>query len=354
MKKFKTNLYQEIVKQIKNFKDSPLENLCYLINVVGFLMAIVGGIVSYVIFITNGVYAEHVAILKENGIGNMKEAFTSGTVSYFTKGIPGSIALLLVLTNLILSIIICVKNSGIAKKIAMFVALSLFGVTGIFFFFYFLAASGFFGHNYNSDNIFIQLYNKTSNMETFLIVFTCILLASIILQIILLCCTYETKGIFINTLYMAIAYFIAIPLIILFLENIIPLVAGAVYIIIIVAILLVIGFVLLSGASEGGSSGVSSGSSGSSKGGGASSSEPKPAAPKPRDRVVKEKNRAFVPKGLKVVRVKGFTHDYVATENFVGMTYELCSVEELEKGKFHIFDTDSGREITKYEIPWQK
>ena len=354
MVKFIKNSYLETVCRIKNFKDDPIGSLNYLINVVVFLMAIIGGIVSYIVFITNGVYAEHIEIFKENGIGGMSEAFTFGTIACFTKGIPGIIAICLIITNIILSTIAYIKVSGIFKKVAIIIDLSIFTLSGAFLVFFDAVGKGLFGTDFNSDNIFIQLFNKINNMETFVLVLMGIFAGSALLLIVLLIITHESRGMFYNTFLNSILYFAAAPLLVLFLENIIPLVSSALYVALFCVILFVIIKVILSSGAGGDSASSSNGGfSGSSKSSG-STGAPKPATPKPKDRVVTEKDRAYVPKGLKVVRVKGLMHDYVATENFVGVTYELCSVEALEKDKFHIFETESGREITKYEIPWQK
>ena len=49
----------------------------------------------------------------------------------------------------------------------------------------------------------------------------------------------------------------------------------------------------------------------------------------------------------------GNFNDYVASDNGA-MIREICSLELFEKGEFHIYEAESGREVKSSEIPWKK
>ena len=57
--------------------------------------------------------------------------------------------------------------------------------------------------------------------------------------------------------------------------------------------------------------------------------------------------------GIKLYKVHGVMHDYIATDNGL-VDRELCSLSDYEKGKFHIYEEKTKREIKSEEIPWKK
>ena len=61
-------------------------------------------------------------------------------------------------------------------------------------------------------------------------------------------------------------------------------------------------------------------------------------------------NRTF---GFKLWKIHGVMHDYIASDNGL-TTREICSLEMFEKGKFHIYESESGKEIKSSQIPWMK
>ena len=74
--------------------------------------------------------------------------------------------------------------------------------------------------------------------------------------------------------------------------------------------------------------------------------------------VVREKDCAYIPNfnktsGLKLYKVKGFTHDYIENDNGVASS-EICDLDSFRKGKFKIYESKTMREIKENEIPWRK
>ena len=127
--------------------------------------------------------------------------------------------------------------------------------------------------------------------------------------------------------------------------------------------LVVIGALIFFGikivASSGGEGGSSPSSSDSSSGGGSWSSShnekkvntgnlsERGEKKRANKELVIEETCAYVPYfnrtlGFKLWKVHGM------------ITREICSLEWFEKGKFHIYESESGREIKSSEIPWMK
>ena len=151
------------------------------------------------------------------------------------------------------------------------------------------------------------------------------------------------------------------------LENIIPMISGIV-VIAIIGLVIFIAFKLFLGGSGEGSS---------ASGGGSSYSNNNSYSRKVSDKKVNtgnlsehgEKKRqarelvieetcAYVPDlnsfgGFKLFKVHGFTEDYIESDNGIA-TRRICSLEWFQKGKYHIYESKSGREVKDSEIPWRK
>lgn len=75
-----------------------------------------------------------------------------------------------------------------------------------------------------------------------------------------------------------------------------------------------------------------------------------------RGELIKKDNCAYVPDynksgGFKLHKVHGMAHDYIESDNGI-MTREICDLEQFNKGKFHIYEAETMREIKGHEIPW--
>ena len=56
--------------------------------------------------------------------------------------------------------------------------------------------------------------------------------------------------------------------------------------------------------------------------------------------------------GIKLYKVHGVLHDYIEVYNGVGRS-EVCSLDDFESGRFHIYEKETGREIMPTEIRWR-
>ena len=352
-------------ESIKGFSSAPINNLGFFIPMAICLTSIVAGIVTYIMFIVNGGYSSQVGSIKENGLDGISEGFTSGTTGMMVSGIVGKILLALVVSELIVMLINYFKNRGKGMRIAMIVDLVVMGVvialpTVVFW----IAV----GELVFSEEQLYQALGKfegvTINLRAILITYLAVTLVSVICFIVFTLITAECRWMVGYTALSLLFAYIVMPLFFLILQNIIPLVAIAV-----IGALFFFGIKIF--ASSGGGGGSLPSSSGSSSGSGSWSSsynekkvntgnlsergEKKRAQKEP----VKEEACAYVsyfnrPFGIKLFKVHGVFYDYIGSNNGGLATREICTLESFEKGKFHIYESESGREIKSSEIPWEK
>ena len=201
---------------------------------------------------------------------------------------------------------------------------------------------------------FIGKYKELDINHVEEIVLGCMGIAAIALIIgfgILLAKEYE-EGVLL-TLFCAAMNYVAIPLIILFLENIIPLL-----ILIVVGIIIVIGLVTGLGESGGSSVGESSVSRTESREPSSSQNTTSKKA-EPEKTQERKANSSYIENyseagGTCLHKVKSsWGEDYIELDNSI-VTRRICSIKALEKGEYHIYDKKNGREITSAEISWKK
>ena len=153
---------------------------------------------------------------------------------------------------------------------------------------------------------------------------------------------------------------ILVPLIFLILQNIVSIFTGAVALLVIVAVI-GIGFLIFVGGKGGDREhiGTSSDASGSSFG--AENKRTKNNTNKSKEENKKmrsNKDSAYISNlnealGIQLFKVHGTFGDYIELDNHL-VNRKICSLEALEKGKFHIYDERTGREIKSIEVPWRK
>ncbi len=200
-----------------------------------------------------------------------------------------------------------------------------------------------------------------------LIAYVAVTLVSVICFVVFTLITAECRWMVGYTALSLVFAKIIMPLFFLILQNIIPLISGAVALVVIGA-LVFFGIMFAANSDGEGGSEASSSSSASSGGSWSSSYNEKKLntgnlseseeSKRKKDELVIEETRAYIPDlnrtfGFKLWKVHGMMNDYIASDNGI-TTREICSLEWFEKGKFHIYESESGREIKSSEIPWMK
>lgn len=336
----------EIKEALQDFRENPMEGLIFLLPVVILGISIVSGIVGYVSFIMQNGYKNQFAVIKSEGI---MESFTKGTSTFGIKGPIGTtIIILLIIQVLVMLISYFINSDGNAAMITDIVGVVVL-IGGI-------CLTQWQEHHWGTSFIrgiisFIGKYKELDIDHVEEIVLGCMGIAAIALIIgfgILLAREYE-EGVLL-TLFCAAMNYIAIPLIILFLENIIPLL-----ILIVVGIIIVIG--LVTGLGESGGSSVGESSVSRTESSGSRNTTSKKAEPEKTQE--RKANSSYIENyneagGICLHKVKSsWREDYIESDNSL-VTRRICSIKALEKGEYHIYDKKSGREITSAEIPWKK
>lgn len=352
-------------ESIKGFGADPINNLGFLVPMAICLTSIISGIVTYIMFIVNGGYSSQVGSIKQNGLDGISAGFTSGTTGMMVSGIVSKIFLALVIVELIVMLINYFKNRGKGMRIAMIVDLVAIGVIIALSTVVFWIVVGELV--FSEDQIYQALgrfEGVTINLRAILIAYAVVTLVAVICFIVFTLITAECRWMVGYTALALVFANIVMPLFFLILQNIIPLVTGAVAIVVIGALIIFEIKIFASGGGE-----ASSASSSSSSGGSWSSSYAEKKVntgnlsesgekKRAKHELVIEETCAYVPDfnrtfGFKLWKIHGMMHDYIASDN--GMTTrEICSLEWFEKGKFHIYESESGREIKSSEIPWMK
>lgn len=176
--------------------------------------------------------------LKKTGLDGISEGFTSGTTGMMVPGIVGKILLALVVAELIVMLINYFKNRGKGMRIAMIVDLVVMGVVIALSTVVFWIAVGKLVF---SEEQLYQALGKfegvTINLRAILIAYVAVTLVSVICFIVFMLITAECRWMVGYTALSLVFANIVMPLFFLILQNIIPLVSGAVALVVIGALI---------------------------------------------------------------------------------------------------------------------
>lgn len=366
------SISERAVYSVKTFKEDPISNLAYLLVIAMALTAIISGVVSYIMFAAQGGYSQQIELLKNSGLDGISAGFTNGTVGLITSGITSKIMCGLVLAEFVVMMVCFFKNNSKVKRIIMIVDLVLCAIvialaTVVFW----IAVGELVITEQDAYKYFGAFDGMTINLRAILITYLVVAAISLITYLVLIFTTRECRWMIGYTALALLFASIAVPLFFLVLENIIPLVTGAIAIVVIGVVIFFVFKIGFSGSTGEGSSVSSSATTSysSSSGSGWVYSEPEKKVntgnlsergeqKRKNKELVIEATCAYVPDlnkmlGFKLWKIHGLTHDYIASDNHM-TTREICSLDMFEKGKFHIYESETGREIKSSEIPWMK
>lgn len=341
-------LSEKIVDSIKNFTNSPVESLGLLIPATMVIITVVSGLVGYIRFIVQGGYLNQVNLIKELGIGGILKGFTTGSSGILMSGSVAKVIWILFLIQMIVMLISYFLSAGKIKRIIMIVDLVVIGLLIIALFFVFPYEVGLLVFSEEQLISFYALFGE-ANLDfevirmTYAIVSIVPALVFLILIVISDCRWMLGYGVF-NIL----ANFIAMPLIVLVLENIIPLSLAGIVLLVVIVIFYIFS---LGSATAGG------GSSSSSRSGGYSSSYSTHSSPqlenhkstvieaktaeKQFDRSQKKKEFNF---NTTFWRDKGGNGVFIPLADCIyhkdtwGEKRYICTVDDFEKGEVAIFN----------------
>lgn len=322
---------QKLKYSIGGFNADVLNYLAIVIPVLIVLSMAISWIVAFAIFITSEGYSSQIEMMKLNGFSfdAIGAAFTSGTVGILYGKVVTLIIGVLLLAQIGLFVRSFFNESTKTQRIVMVVDLSIVGLSIV-------------------GAILLDLYTNViasamngsggQGIRMSLLTISVLTIAAAI-SLLIFIVKSKDKWILGYVSLSAILAWTAFPLLLLLVENIVPLIAGIFFLLLFCA---VIWFICASVADGGSSSAPTSTGR---------KNEPKKKNPEPETKTCEYVDRGFL--GFKIFRVHGVMHDYVERDNGVG-TGRICYLKNLRNGSFHIYDQATGKPITENEIPWRK
>ncbi len=354
-------IFERTKDSVINFRADIIHNLGYLITVCIMLLSFFREVILYIEFIVKGGYTEQIrTIMKNGGFDGFDKKITSDASVMIYSDVAGKIILSLVCIDVLIMMICYFRTSGKAKKIIMIVDLVLLAIQIVFTIVVFwIAVANVIIRKQNADELLKSLEGTSIHLSIVAISYIVLTIVSISTFLVLILITKDSRRIIGNlALALAVSY-IGFPLVLYLLENAIPLLIKIVKLILVICIFFVLINMVRAAGSGGGKESSSSGSNSGGRTRAAAGNLSKKGEKKRqmKQRVVEE-NCAYIPYynkflGFKLWKIHGWMHDYIASDNGAA-TREICSLEEFEKGEFHIYESESGREIKSNEIPWMK
>lgn len=333
------------IHSVKNFKEDAINNMGYLIVMAIVLTSIVVGIVAYVLFIIRGGYSSQIALVKNQGISSIVDGFSLGTVSLITSGIVANIIYFLAGTEVIVMLISYFKNSGRTKRTIMIVNLILGTIIITLTIAIGMIAVGEVAILESGTYKYLDVFEGVEiNFKAILVAYLIVVAVIVVAFIILIMITAECRRIVGHTVLALIFAKVLMPLLILVLENIIPLMLGT-GVLVIAGIIIFIIFKVFFGSSS--SAGSLSDASYRTK----SITGNQTVKPK-QEVVVKEKYQKKKEYNISTPfwRDKGGSGimtpqaDSIYFKNNVGATDWVCTVKEFEDGDVAIIN--KGKRVT--------
>lgn len=332
------------MKKIKNWllEHDPLENLAQILTII--MLSISGGstIVGMIWYIAEGGYTKQLQAAKTMNWDTIEHSFTVGTVTILVTGIIPKVVGVMFLAEVIALLIQYFKYADKMECVVMVINLLLM----LLVVFIFWKTEGLSKY---------PEWIHRKNTQQILILYTIVTIVAIIVFVSSM--VNSVGGSFLKYALAALGlHFIALPLAMLFLQNIISLVVLVVAIALLCLIIyIVIQFVLMSGGSESGETIAPASNSGMHRNV-TSKSEKKDSRPAyERDQ---NPNHHYIQDyqgmgGNYLYKRHGQTGDYIEMDNPV-TTRRICSLEEAKCGTHKFYRRNSGREIRVEEIPWKE
>lgn len=339
----------KILKKDRNKKGIPLKEKLFtedftnkILNITPKLIIATSAItfaVALIIFIVSGGFTSQVHYLKKNGmsLNNLESQLTTGNVHIFYS-VPVLIILgILIGIFFIYWLIIYFKQSKKYKKVLMIISLTLIGISCLTCIIIEILCNLRIVRDENGFVLPNDSYSFLSNekiMQSIVIVTLITFIIGVIMFFILSHSSsyWDEFFFFLVTVILALG---ALPLLLLIIQNAVPLFLIFIFLLIVGVVLSII----LLGTLGGGSANDNEYNSGKN---GSKFSE--------------KKNYEYIDSGLlgiKVFKVHGLTHDYIERDNGIA-TAEICSLSDLENGNYHIYDKRTNRKVTASQIPWRE
>lgn len=338
IKEFFRKKVEATTASIKFFNEHTLNSLGQIIPVGMVVASIVGFIVAIIKFIIAGGFSNQITSLKGDFFRGISEGLTYGTASVLTSGIVSTIISILLFAELLVLIISYYKTENKAKKIVASICLGigtvLFGVAG----FILAVVFGVINLSEQMEIKIVEMLTVFDGMQTSTIVnglkITAIIGVVALIVFVILMLVSEYKWMIINTAIALLLSYVILPLVLLLVENIIPMIVGVVAIVVIGGAIFLGDKILLSGSGESSGSSSVGGSVGISSS--TSRTESKPKEKYQRKKVYNLNTRFWRDKGENGFFVP--EADCIYVKDASGRKTYVCTVDDFEKGNVAIIN----------------
>lgn len=283
----------------------------------GCMVSVFGFIIALILFIVSGGYTVQISAIKDNG---WDKGFTAGNVAMLYNSI-GTIAAISIIAGVVFLAVAFLKKASPAKRFLMTTNLVFMvcfsGLTVI----YSIIISGKIDFTEKQLNTLRKFFSIV-NYETILKILFGLVFFTIIIFVVLILLS-ELRWLLFHLFKSAVISFVGIPFILLLTENLIALAATAVFCVIVVLVLFMIGSML---KEAGGADGANSMSLKATP---TSTKHKEETKPKIKTINVASGYRLYLDKGTGL----GAQTTYIFTDTAVQNRVCLCTYEEFEKGK---------------------
>lgn len=340
IKEFICDNKENTIYSIRNIKEQPLESLGKILPIGMVCTSVIGFIVAIIMFVANSGFANQISAISGDFFAGILEGFTSGTANILTSGTVSGIIFILLVVELVVMIISYMKTETKAKKITACICLGvgtvLFTIAGL------ILAVGFGVINLSvkiEEKIInmLSMFNgvQTSTIVSGLKITALIGVAALIVFIILMFMS-EHRWMIKHSVIALIITQILLPLVLLFVENIIPMSVGIIAIVIIGRALFIGGKIFLRGGGGESSGSYSSAGCGYSETSRSVKSEA-PAKKTPYQNEIEDWSGPFWRDkgGLGILQAQ---EDHIYCYNVWKEATPVCGVSAFEKGEVAIID----------------
>lgn len=314
--------------QMKFQADSIPEAVGVLAFLAADITCVTAVVVGWILFIVGGGYADQAAIVGESGIFSFEQLFTKGTAGIFYVS-PAAVIEGIALAAAFLACFVCFyRYVGIARRIIMSVLIVLAAGIGGSVVYLERLSSGAIPLT-EEQAVSFQGFLQRLGMEDVYSLMTALVAAGVIMSVIIFIFTaFSRAGLLLKYILLSALFcFGAAPLVLLFLENIIPLFLFAV----ILAVIFLVLKLITRGADSAGA-----GSAAGSFDRGVSGQGNDIARQESNAQIKRVDSGCKVFRGETVLSGKG-----IFSYNGLSTAY-LCSQSDYDKGKVRVVDCDKG------------
>lgn len=211
-------MFDRIKEAVEDFRDDPIENLHVLAAFALCAGSAVEALMMFIIFIAGGGFADQIAALKGQG----EEFFTAGNVSRMYGQIQMWVVGAVMAVSMVLVVIAFFQRSSKVRRVFMIINLALPMLLIAVMFGFGIALENSNSWSVEAQMTFLKIFTDAQGVQSFFVILgvaSAVLVLGLILQLIF----SGVRGLLGITALSAVMAYGVFPLLLLILENLIPL-----------------------------------------------------------------------------------------------------------------------------------